>query len=170
MSLYEHVPHPHAEARKQSGPVKVADQHPTGNPVTRFNTRLAIAVTGIVGSMWCAYAFAALAVAGLPTALQPGNIGLLFWVSSDLLQLTLLSVIIVGQNIQAKAADTRAEQTFLDAEAILHGQEQQAAHLAAQDGAITLIQQHLAQQDEQVAGLLTQVTDLLARLTPPAGP
>jgi len=83
--------------------------------------------------MWCAYAFAILAIAGLPTALKPGNIGLLFWISSDLLQLTLLSVILVGQNILAKAADKRAEQTYNDAEAILHEAIEIQKHLAAQD-------------------------------------
>jgi len=87
--------------------------------------------------MWCAYTFAVLAIAGLPTALKPGNIGLLFWTSSDFLQLTLLSVIIVGQNIQARAADKRAEQTYQDAEAVLHEAIQIQAHLAAQDEVLT---------------------------------
>ena len=135
MSLFEYIRHPHVAARKEAGPVAVRDQAPTGhsNPFVRFNARFALACTAVVGSMWCAYAFAALAVSGLPAALKPGNIGLLFWISSDLLQLTLLSVIIVGQNLQAKASDKRAEQTFLDAEAVLHEATQIQAHLAAQD-------------------------------------
>ena len=101
-SLYEHVPHPHIKRRRETGPVKLDDQRNLhhSNPVVRFNSRLALACTAAVGSMWCAYAFAVLAVAGLPAALKPGNIGFLFWISSDLLQLTLLSVIIVGQNLQ----------------------------------------------------------------------
>ena len=89
--------------------------HP--NPFVRFNAKFALGCTLVVGSMWCAYAFGLLAVSGLPTALKPGNIGLLFWISSDFLQLTLLSVIIVGQNIQARASDARAAKTFDDAEA-----------------------------------------------------
>jgi hypothetical protein len=119
--MNHYVPHPHIEFRKKAGAVKVRDQLPTGHPnrLIRFNAKVALVCTVGVGSMWCAYAFAILAVAGLPTALKPGNIGFLFWVSSDLLQLTLLSVIIVGQNIQALAADKRAEQTFLDVEALL---------------------------------------------------
>ena len=68
--------------------------------------------------MSCAWLFAALAIAGLKTAMSPGNIGLLFWFSSDFLQLTLLSVIMVGQNIAAMAADARAAKTFEDAEAV----------------------------------------------------
>lgn len=83
--------------------------------------------------MTCAWLFAGLAFAGLPTALQPGNIGLLFWISSDFLQLTLLSVIIVGQNILGRAADKRSELTFKDAEAILHECLELQAHLQVQD-------------------------------------
>jgi hypothetical protein len=84
----------------------------------RVNAKIAIWTTAAVGSMTCAWVFAALAIAGLKTSLQPGNIGLLFWISSDFLQLTLLSVIMVGQNIAAKAADARAEKTFEDTETI----------------------------------------------------
>ena len=96
----------------------VRDHLPTGhkNPLVRFNAKFAIAVTAAVGSIWCAYLFGLLALAGLPTALKPGNIGLLFWISSDFLQLTLLSVIIVGQNIGAAASDARAAKTFEDTE------------------------------------------------------
>ena len=143
MSVFEYVRHPHIRARREAGPVKVADQLPTKarNPIVRFNARFAMLCTAAVGSMWCAYLFAALAFAGLPTALKPGNIGFMFWLASDFFQLVLLSVIIVGQNIQASASDKRAEQTYLDAEAVLHEAEQIQAHLALQDA---LIQQTLA--------------------------
>jgi len=124
LKLYQHVPHPHIERRKETGPVTTGTQrklnHP--NPVIRFNSRFALICTIAVGSMWCAYAFAALALSALPTALKPGNIGFSFWLSSDFFQLTLLSIIIVGQNVLAGAADKRAEQTYLDGEATLHGQ------------------------------------------------
>jgi hypothetical protein len=42
------------------------------------------------------------------------------WVAQTFLQLVLLPVIIVGQNLQAQAADTRAEDTDKDAEPVLH--------------------------------------------------
>jgi hypothetical protein len=130
---YLHVPHPHIELRKRQGPVKVADQLNRGNWYTRGNAWLAVKITALVGSMTCAWLFTGLAFAGLPVALKPGNIGLLFWISSDLLQLTLLSVIIVGQNIQGKASDVRAEQTYKDAEAVLAEALKIQEHLAAQD-------------------------------------
>lgn len=132
-SLHIHVAHPHVEHRKAHGPVKVADQHPTGNPASRFNTALALLITKLVGSMWCAYLFGALTLISLPAAIRGGAATLIAWIAQTFLQLVLLSVIMVGQNVQADAADKRSEATYKDTEALLHGQEQLAAHLTAQD-------------------------------------
>ncbi len=80
------------------------------NAVGLFNTQVAIKITGIVGSMWCAYAFAVLALISLPSALQSGNsIIIVGWIAQTFLQLVLLPIIIVGQNVQAAASDARAE-------------------------------------------------------------
>jgi hypothetical protein len=143
--IYAYFPHRHIADRQLAGPVKTADLVPTDhhNPMVRFNARLAVWITVAVGSMWCAYTFMLLALAGLPTALKPGNIGGLYWVSGDLLQLTLLSVIIVGQNIQARASDARAESTYKDAEAVLAEAMKIQAHLMAQDDKILDIVTHL---------------------------
>jgi hypothetical protein len=143
--LYDHVPHPYILLRKKTGAVKIDDQRSRGNWYTRLNSKIAVWVTVGVGSMTCAWLFAILAIAGLPTALKPGNIGFLFWFSSDLLQLTLLSVIIVGQNIQAKASDKRSEQTYLDAEASLAEALKIQDHLAIQDSVILAIRDSLKQ-------------------------
>jgi hypothetical protein len=161
VTLYRHIQHPHVEARTQAGPVKVADQHPSSSVAARFNTRLALATTKAVGSMWCAYAFAAFDCLALPQAIQGGLFGIVQWVASFLLQLVLLSIIMVGQNVQADAADKRAESTFLDAEAILDSAKQIAEHLGAQD-------QHLLTQDDRLDALADQLTALVVRLTPPA--
>lgn len=142
--LYEHSPHPHTVhvLREKCRGITVRGQLPTAhkNRFVRFNARTAILMTGFVGSMWCAYIFAALAFAGLPVALKPGNIGFLFWFSSDLLQLVLLSVIIVGQNIQAQASDVRSEATFQDAQAVLAEALKIQAHLAEQDRVLIQLQ------------------------------
>ena len=138
MSLYSHVPHPHIAGRKAAGPVKVAAQLPQGNAYSRFNTRVAIAVTRGVGSMTCAWVFAAIALISLPAAIASGSVIIIVsWVAQTFLQLVLLAVIIVGQNIQAAGADKRAESTFLDAEAVLHEAQQIQEHLAAQDEVLT---------------------------------
>lgn len=113
--------------------MSVADQHATETAAQRFNTRLALWTTRVVGTMWCAYAFAALDCLALPEAIRGGMFGMVQWLASFFLQLVLLSIIMVGQDVQAKAADARAEATFNDAEAILHGEDQIAAHLAVQD-------------------------------------
>ena len=57
----------------------------------------------------------------------------------------LLPIIIVGQNVQASAADARAEATYQDAAAVLEESIQIQAHLAAQDEEISKIIAHLKQ-------------------------
>ena len=140
---YEHIPHPHITARTAQGPVKVADQHKTDSAMTRFNTRAAIIITRVVGSMWCAYAFALFDLISLPEAIRGGAATIVAWVAQTFLQLVLLSVIMVGQNVQAEAADKRSEATYHDASATLHETAQLQAHLIAQDALLTRIAQHL---------------------------
>ena len=75
-----------------------------------FNTRVAVKITKSVGSMWCAYVFALIALISLPSALSSGNsIIIVGWIAQTFLQLVLLPIIIVGQNVQAAASDARAE-------------------------------------------------------------
>ncbi len=130
---FRYLPHPHIARRKLEGPVKVADQLPRGNAVSRFNAAFAVRITNAVGSMWCAYIFAAIAFVGLPGAIKDGTLGIVQWIAQTFLQLVLLSIIIVGQNVQAAASDKRAESTYQDAEAVLHEAIQIQAHLLAQD-------------------------------------
>jgi hypothetical protein len=96
MSSYQHVPHPHILRRKAARPVKVADQFSRTSPVARFNTAFALKITAGVGSMWCAYIFAAIALFGLPSAIKNGLGGIVQWIAQTFLQLVLLSIIIVG--------------------------------------------------------------------------
>jgi len=148
-SIYTPVVHPRIERRKREPPVKVHDMLPKGNPVMRFNTWLAVKVTKAVGTVWCAYAFAALALVSLPAAIGSHNpVILVSWVSQTFLQLVLLSIIIVGQNVQAAASDKRAEATYEDADAVLHTSLQ--------------IQDHLLAQDDAIERILSRVTSLKA--------
>jgi hypothetical protein len=84
-----------------------------------INAKIAVFLTNVVGSMWCAYAFTVLAIFGLPQALRPGGEGVVAWIAQTFLQLVLLSVIMVGQNVQAQAGDVRAEHTYDDVVQIL---------------------------------------------------
>lgn len=140
-NIFTPVLHPRIELRKRERPVKVVDLMPRGdNPATRFNTWLAVKVTNAVGTMWCAYVFAALALISLPAAIASGNpVVLVAWISQTFLQLVLLSIIIVGQNVLAAASDKRAQATYEDADAVLHTALQIQAHLAAQDAEIEKI-------------------------------
>ena len=80
------------------------------NAMGLFNTHVAVKITRSVGSMWCAYVFALLALISLPSALASGNsIIIIGWIAQTFLQLVLLPIIIVGQNVQAAASDARAE-------------------------------------------------------------
>ena len=140
-NIFTPVLHPRIELRKRQRAVKVSDLMPKGtNPITRFNRWLAVKVTNGVGTMWCAYAFAALALISLPAAIISGNpVTIVAWISQTFLQLVLLSIIIVGQNVLAAASDKRAEATYEDADAVLHTALQIQEHLAAQDAEIEKI-------------------------------
>jgi hypothetical protein len=158
MTLYEHVVHPHIAHRSAHGPIKVKDQLDTSNAVARFNTKFALMITQVVGSMWCAYAFAILDFVSLPSAIKGGTATLIQWIAQTFLQLVLLSIIMVGQNVQAEAADKRSEATYKDAEALLHGQEQVAEHLAVQDRIIAAIARKLEIDVELVAMTVATLT------------
>jgi hypothetical protein len=86
---------------------------------TQFNDWLAISITRVVGTMWCAYAFAGLALVSLPAAIRGGTATLIAWIAQTFLQLVLLSIIMVGQKVAAEKSDRQLEQTYCDAEALL---------------------------------------------------
>ena len=139
MAIYQHIRHPRIASRLAETPVKVVDLLPRDTAVSRFNTRVAILITKAVGSMWCAYAFALFDLISLPAAIRGGAPAIVSWVAQTFLQLVLLSVIMVGQNVQGAAADKRAEATFHDASATLHEVAHVQGHLAAQDVLLTRI-------------------------------
>jgi hypothetical protein len=147
-AIYDYIPHHRTKAKLEGpleGPVKVAEQLPSGNTMDRFNAWFAVKVTTGVGTMWCAYAFALLAFVSLPSAISSGNaVTLVSWISQTFLQLVLLSVIIVGQNIMAAAADKRSEATCNDADAVLHEAVRIQEHLLAQDQALNDLADKLA--------------------------
>ena len=161
MAIYQHIRHPRIASRRADRPVKVADLLPRETAVNRFNTRVALLITRAVGSMWCAYAFALFDLISLPDAIRAGAAAVVSWVAQTFLQLVLLSVIMVGQNVQAAAADKRAEATFHDASATLHEVAHVQGHLAAQDILLTRIAEKIglepvpvidAPPDEETAG------------------
>jgi hypothetical protein len=103
--------------------------------VEGLNAKLAVVITHAVGSMAMAYIFSLIALTSLPAILiqagvltnsdvpkfltKPGLILIVAWIAQTFIQLVLLSIIMVGQDVQSIAADARSEDTFKDAQAIL---------------------------------------------------
>jgi hypothetical protein len=118
-------------AAEHQGPVRTQNHlgralHPSPSVIKEamgevdgFNAKFAVLITRLVGTMWCAYLFALIALIGLGPALKPGGEGIIAWIAQTFLQLVLLSVIMVGQNVQSLAADARSANTYKDAETIL---------------------------------------------------
>jgi hypothetical protein len=142
-NIFDYIPHPHIEKRKDIGPPKVAASvaHVHGQGlIGRINAAVGLKVTLIVGTMWCAYLFTILALVSAPSAFSSGDsIIIVAWVAQTFLQLVLLPIIIVGQNVQAAASDARSQATYDDAAAVLEEAKQIQAHLLAQDAAIEKI-------------------------------
>jgi len=90
--------------------------------------------------MWSAYIFTLLALVSAPAAFHSGDrIIIIAWIAQTFLQLVLLPIIIVGQNVQAAAADARSLATYNDASAVLEEAKQIQLHLKVQDDAIRQI-------------------------------
>ncbi|MDE2318457.1 MAG: hypothetical protein KGK02_02020 [Rhodospirillales bacterium] len=113
-----HFLHLRLKERESHGP------HVTDKEHIGLNGRLAVLITDTVGTMWCAYVFAAIALVSLPEAIKGGVATLIAWVAQTFLQLVLLSVIMVGQKVAAAASDKQALQTYNDAEALLKIQDE----------------------------------------------
>jgi hypothetical protein len=120
------------EGREMDAPAKVRQQLPrvvrfdpkeikeAVQEVEGFNAKVALVITRSVGTMACAYVFAAIALISLPAAISSGQvIVIVAWIAQTFLQLVLLSIIMVGQSVQSAASDARAAKEFADTETIL---------------------------------------------------
>ena len=127
--LFRNEPHQHQ-------PRNVNLLHETEQAASGFNSRLAVALTKGVGTMWTAYIFTVLAIIGLFGLLgwlNPFTFLLATWVSQQFLQLVLLPVIMVGQNVLGRKAELLADEQFRTTMSTYHDIEQIMQHLSAQD-------------------------------------
>src|SRR5216683_743666 len=153
---FVHHPHPQAEARKLKAPPKVSDEH------IGFNGRLGAAITRSVGTMWAVYIAIVIQITWMVLATlgfwrfarDPYPFAFLLFLS-NIVQLLLMFVIMVGQQVLGAASDKRAVVTYQDAEAILHE--------------CLEMQKHLTAQDRALAGLIERMEQLDARLEKSAG-
>jgi hypothetical protein len=127
-AIFTYIQHPRLKEMEAEGPVKVRaiakKRAESSTGVRRFNRKLGLGITTSVGTMWAAYAFAALA---------------------------LLPIIIVGQNIQSAASDARSAATYKDAGAILQESRQIQDHLLAQDQATSALLDKVAALEAALA-------------------
>lgn len=149
-SKFKYVQHPHVESRKAhrapNADAVIADSKPES-----VNQKLGLGITKRVGTMWAAYAFFALTLVSLPAVIMKGDpVQIVSWIAQTFLQLVLLPIIIVGQNIQAAAAEKRAIMTYEDAAAVLEESIQ--------------IQKHLDHQDKSLEHLITRIEELETKL------
>ena len=118
--------------------------HGTG-VMGRVNAVVAVRITRIVGTMYCAYAFALLALVALPAAIEQGSPTVLVnWLSSNFLQLVLLPIIIVGQNVISAAQDARAEADHETLTALHQMSIQQIEILNGQNQILDLLRQKVS--------------------------
>ena len=110
--------------------------------VGRFNGAVAVRITKIVGTMYCAYVFTVIALVALPAAIQQGSPTVLVnWLSSNFLQLVLLPIIIVGQNVISAAQDARAEADHETLTALHQMSKQQIEILEGQNEILDLLKE-----------------------------
>jgi uncharacterized membrane protein len=138
IALVESAPSPRIQERAVIKPGTVAEQY------VGLNGQIAAVITRAVSTMWAFYLAAifqlgwiALAYVGI-IKFDPYPFAFLLFISS-LLQLVFMFVIMVGQDVLGRAGDERAEQTLLDADAVLHECQRLQQHLTQQDKVIVTI-------------------------------
>ncbi|HEX5451959.1 MAG TPA: DUF1003 domain-containing protein [Candidatus Limnocylindrales bacterium] len=104
--------------------------------------RIALAVTGAIGTMYAVYLFAALMalwmvwqIASGSTAFDPYPFAFLLFMG-NIIQLLLMPLIMVGQNVGSRHAEARSEEEFATVGKTFHDLEAVLRHLDRQDGEI----------------------------------
>ena len=84
-----------------------------------FSEKIAKFITDKIGTMACAVLFALLTFVSLPAVIGSHDIVLIIaWITQTFFQLVLLPIIIVGQNLQSRHSEMRADATYEDTEEI----------------------------------------------------
>ena len=157
--LFHHEPHQHQ-------PRNVNLLHQAEQATSGFNTRIAVALTKSVGTVWTAYAFAVLAIIGLFAILgllSPIVALLVAWISQTFIQLVLLPIIMVGQNVLGRKTELQADEQFRTTMSTYHDIEQVMNHLSAQDAELVILTKHLLAQDAELLRHAQLIMYLLER-------
>ncbi|MEO7020872.1 MAG: hypothetical protein ABI234_12030 [Ktedonobacteraceae bacterium] len=128
-ALFHHEP-------RQHKPRNANLLHEAERAAAGLNEKIALWLTRAVGTMLCAYIFGALAILGFPGLVSPAIASLVSWASQTFIQLTMLSVIMVGQAVLGRKQEIQADEQFNTTVNTYHDIEQIMEHLIAQDNEI----------------------------------
>lgn len=128
-----------AESRFRPHPHVPRNPHREVASAMSRQDRIALVVTGAIGTMYAVYVFATfmagwmlLQVALGKSAFDPYPFAFLLFLG-NIVQLLLMPLIMVGQNLQSRHAEARAEEEYRTVGKIFHDNETALAHLDAQD-------------------------------------
>ena len=75
--------------------------------------RISIFITGRVGTIGCAILFCIIACISLPNAIESKDaLIIVSWLAQTFLQLVLLPIIMIGQDLQSRHSEKRAESEY----------------------------------------------------------
>lgn len=104
-----------------------------------FQDRIALFVTTALGTMWAVYGFGIIMLAWIiwqfvlhEQAFDPYPFAFLLFLG-NIVQLLLMPLIMVGQNVQSKHSELRAEESYKTTTSSFHDIEHVMAHLDALD-------------------------------------
>jgi uncharacterized membrane protein len=153
-SLGVFAPHPH----KHVNPTQVVRQRMT------FQDRLALVITGAVGTMYAVYVFGLFMAAWMifqivsgKSAFDPFPFAFLLFMG-NIVQLLLMPLIMVGQNLQGRHTEVRSEEeyktvgkTFADLETVMRHLDAQDKELVRQSGLLLALVETLVPADQRAA-------------------
>jgi uncharacterized membrane protein len=163
-SLGTFVPHPHQHANPRK---KV-------RAGLGLQDKIALLITGAIGTMYAVYIFALIMASWMivqvvsgKSAFDPFPFAFLLFLG-NIVQLLLMPLIMVGQNLQSRHAEARAEEefrtvgkVFTDIETVMKHLDAQDKELVRQSGILLALVETLVPADKRAA--------ILARFPEPDG-
>jgi uncharacterized membrane protein len=153
-SLGVFVPRPH----------RLQNPHKQVEASLGLQDRVALMITGAIGTMYAVYVFALFMAAWMlvqvatgKTAFDPFPFAFLLFLG-NIVQLLLMPLIMVGQNLQGRHSEARADEeyktvgkTFADLETVMHHLDAQDKELLRQSGLLVALIESLVPSEKRTA-------------------
>ncbi len=163
--LGEFRPHPHEHI----------NPHKKVQSALGLQDRIALLITGAIGTMYAVYVFAMFMAAWMlfqvvsgKQAFDPYPFAFLLFLG-NIVQLLLMPLIMVGQNLQGRHAEARADEeyktvgkTFKDLETVMKHLDAQDRELLRQTGLLTALIETIVPADQREAILARFAADAAA--------